>query len=86
MKHLFMALFSFIFISHVSLVADETMETEDALQEEIVQNEGNEEGQVEAETQEVDTNAQSEDELEAAHAEEAELREVGAGEEPMGEE
>jgi len=102
MKQILITLFSFFFLSQGTLWANEPIEAEDILHEEVISDEVIDQQTEEVITPEstndaqeeatapkevvVDPNAPSADETEAAQAEEAELREVGAGEEPMMEE
>ena len=102
MKQILITLCSIFFLSQVSLWANEPIEAEDISQEEVISEEAVAQQMEEVITSEptddtqaetiehkevvVDPNAPTADETEAAQAEEAELREVGAGEEPMMEE
>jgi len=67
-------------------LAEEVMEEEALAEEPIEENMIPGTATAEEISQEADPDAPSEAELEAAHAEEAELREMGAGEEPVIEE
>jgi len=113
MKYILITLLSFLFLSQTALWANEPIEAEDVIQEEVIQEEvttqevvseeivtqeptdeasvaeevitSEESEPAEQAEKEIDPDAPTADELEAAQAEEAELREVGAGEEPIAE-
>lgn len=95
MKHVLMAIFTLFFLTNVSALADELIDSEEVVQEEIVADQDTEVASEATQESEATTkeDAPSEEEIaaahaeeEAAHAEEEELREVGAGEEPILEE
>lgn len=95
MKHILISIFTLFFLTHVSALADELIDSEEVVQEEIVADQDTEVASEATQESEPATteDTPSEEEIaaaheaeEAAHAEEEELREVGAGEEPVIEE
>lgn len=87
MKKTLLYAFFLLFVSHNTLIANEDINASEEIYEEAVQDENTEKpAKVEATDEELEAKRLADEAAEIAHAEEIELREVGAGEEPVIEE